>query len=252
MIFLDMNFRSSCLGGNAQVSILLPQEGVAKKTLWLLHGLHGDHTSWMRNTSIERYASGYDVAVVMPNAQNSWYADTAYGAAYFSFITKELPALLSEKLSGFDRGREDNIIAGLSMGGYGAVKAALTFPDRYGACISLSGSLDITRKNRPYPLPLWQGNFGFSLESAEALAGSKEDLFALAEKNKAEGRPFPKLYQWCGTEDALLCANNEFSALLDKLGVAHEYRTSEGTHSWRYWDEKIREGLDFILKNEGL
>ncbi len=252
MIFLDMNFRSAALSGNAQVSLLLPNEGTAHKTLWLLHGLHGDHTSWMRNTSIERYASAHGVAVVMPNAANSWYADTAYGAAYFSFITEELPALLSEKFSGFRRERESNIIAGLSMGGYGAMKAALTYPERYGACISLSGSMDITRKNRPYSLPLWQGNFGFSLSCAEELAGTKEDLFALAKENKEAGRPFPRLFMWCGTEDSLLPANNALSAHLSDLGVSHEYRTSAGDHTWKHWDEKIREGLDFILKNDEL
>ena len=250
MIYLNMDFRSECLSGNAQVSLLLPDNAESFKTVWLLHGLHGDHTSWMRFTSIERYAAQHKVAVVMPNAQNSWYADTAYGANYFSMITEELPTLLSKKFHGFSKAREDNVVAGLSMGGYGAMKAALTYPERYGTCISLSGSLDITRKNRPYSLPMWQGSFGFSLESALELEGSDQDLFVLAKKIPAHGISAPRIYMWCGTEDSLLTANDAFSEHLDALGIAHTYATSTGDHSWRYWDEKIRDGLAFALSSE--
>ena len=248
MIFLDMNYRSAALAGNAQVSVLLPDNKEHFKTLWLLHGLHGDHTSWMRYTSIERYAAAHGIAVVMPNAQNSWYADTAYGAAFFTFITEEIPVLFEKQFRGYSRERKNNLIGGLSMGGYGAMKAALTYPERYFACISLSGSLDITRKNRPYSLPMWQGNFGFALESAAELEGSEQDLFMLAERMKKEEKPLPRLYTWCGTEDSLLVANNAFSAHLDQLGIPHLYETSEGDHTWRYWDEKIRTGLEYCLK----
>ena len=241
MIYLDMNLRSECLSGNAQVSVLLPAEQAIYKTLWLLHGLHGDHTSWMRNTSIERYAAAHGACVVMPNVQNSWYADTAYGAKYFSFLADELPSLMQKHFKGYSNKREDNVIAGLSMGGYGALKAALTYPERYESCISLSGSVDITRKNRPYSLPLWQGNFGFSLSSAGELEGSDEDLFALAERAVKQRCTLPRIYMWCGTEDSLLLANDSLSAHLSSLGVSHEYRTSEGDHSGRFWDAKIRE-----------
>lgn len=247
MICLDMNFRSEALNGNAQLTLLLPDKAEGFKTLWLLHGLHGDHTSWMRYTSIERYAAQYNTAVVMPNAQNSWYADTAYGAKYFSFITEELPALLKKRFKGYSERKEDNVIAGISMGGYGAVKAALTYPDRYGACISLSGSLDITRRNRPYSLPMWQGNFGFSLESAAELEGTKEDLFALAKRVSDEKKAPPRIYTWCGTEDSLLATNDAFSNHLTALGIAHVYETSEGDHSWRYWDDQIRNALHFAF-----
>lgn len=110
MIYLDMKFRSEALSGNAQLSLLLPDGAESFKTLWLLHGLYGDHTSWMRNSSIERYASQYGIAVVMPNAQNSWYADTAIflhkgqkGARYFGVMktnTAEIERLNSLLLYG--------------------------------------------------------------------------------------------------------------------------------------------------------
>ncbi len=248
MIYFDMNLRSETLGGNTQLTLLVPKKEGPFKTVWLLHGLHGDHTSWIRYTSIERYAATHNICVVMPNAQNSWYADTAYGAGYFSFITEELPTLLSQKIQGYSMAREDNIVAGLSMGGYGAMKAALTYPSHYSACISLSGSLDITRKNRPYSLPMWQGNFGFSLESASELEGTREDLFTLAKLIKKEDAP--RIYMWCGTEDSLLSANEAFSQHLNAIGIAHTYETSAGDHSWKYWDERIRDGLRFALPKE--
>ena len=145
--------------------------------------------------------------------------------------------------------REDNIIIGLSMGGYGALKAALLCPEQYGFCASLSGSLDITRKNRSYELDLWRANFGFALENALELAGGENDLFALAKKNHAHTTPFPKLYMWCGTEDSLLEINREFHAMLDTLGVEHLYEESEGNHTWRYWDMHVQDAMKYLLSN---
>jgi putative tributyrin esterase len=138
-------------------------------------------------SSIERYAQENNLAVIMPSVDRSWYTNTAYGANYFDFITEELPELCHKAFGGLSEKREDNIIAGLSMGGYGAVKTALTYPEKYGACIALSGAFDITRTNRSYDLALWRGNFGFELESALDLKGSEHDVFALARKNKSDG-----------------------------------------------------------------
>ena len=197
-MFFEMNFKSKELKQHTQVNVLIPdnrEETVAPyKTLWLLHGLSGNHTVWMRKTSIERYAEKYRLAVVMPNVDRSWYTDTAYEINYFSFITKELPALCFQTFRQMSSKREDQIVAGLSMGGYGAIKTALSHPEQYGACISLSGSVDITRKGHPYNINEWRSIFGFDMESPLELEGSKHDLFALASQNKAANRQFPKLY----------------------------------------------------------
>ena len=252
-MFLEMNFRSTELNRQTQVYVLLPddtEENVAPcKTLWLLHGLSGDHTVWMRYTAIERYAKKHRLAVVMPNVDRSWYTDTAYDANYFSFVTKELPAVCFKAFRQMSQKREDNIVAGLSMGGYGAVKAALSYPEKYGSCISLSGSLDITRKGRPCNINEWRSIFGFDIESPLALEGSEHDLYALAAKTKAEGKAFPKLYMWCGTEDGLIHVNRSFDQLLTELGVAHQFETSEGDHSWKWWDLHIQGALEWILND---
>ncbi len=252
-MFLEMNFSSKELQRNTQVYVLLPpaREHTDEpcKTLWLLHGLSGDHTSWMRNTSIERYTAEHHLAVVMPNVNRSWYTDTAYGANYFSFIAKELPELCRNTFRQMSEKREDNIIAGLSMGGYGALKLALSCPEQYGACISLSGSIDITRKGRPCNLNEWKSIFDFDLESPLALEGSEHDLFTLASKNKNAGTPFPKLYMWCGLEDALIGVNRLFDKHLSALDVPHQFETSEGNHSWKWWDLYIQNALEWILKD---
>ena len=176
-MFLEMHFASKELKQNDTVNVLLPHDydnsGEPYKTLWLLHGLSGNHNSWMRLSSIERYATEYKLAVIMPCVNRSWYTNTAYGVNYFNFVTKELPELCHKTFSNLSSKKENNIIAGLSMGGYGAVKAALTYPEQYGSCISLSGALDITRKGRTCDLAEWRSIFGLDIESALALPPTK-------------------------------------------------------------------------------
>ena len=247
-MFLEMNFKSAELNRQTQVYVLLPDENTAPcKTLWLLHGLSDNHTGWMRYTAIERYAKKHGLAVVMPNVDRSWYTDTAYGANYFSFVTKELPALCFKTFRQMSKKREDNIVAGLSMGGYGAIKAALSYPEKYGACISLSGSLDITRKGRPCNLNEWCSIFDFNMKEPLELEGSKHDLYALATKAKNEGMQLPRLYLWCGTEDSLIEINRTFDRHLTELGIAHEFETSERDHTWKWWDLHIREALEWAM-----
>ena len=255
MAFIEMKFYSEALRQGVSVNVILPEktktmigmDGTAAeqyKTLWLLHGLSDDHSIWARRTSIERYAAERGIAVVMPAVGRSWYTDTAYGEKYFTYITEELPRVCRNYFKGMSEAAEDNIIGGLSMGGYGAVKAALTYPERYGACISLSGALNIADFSRPRDREEWRGIFGFGLESAAELKGTKHDVFALAET----AEQFPKMYIWCGTEDSLISHNRDFHALLQAKGVAHEYVESEGNHSWKWWDEHVTDGLDFCLR----
>ena len=227
-------------------------EGVGRpegtyKTLYLLHGLSGDHTNWLRKTSIERYANTYGIAVVMPSVGRSWYTDTACGEKYMTFVAEELPAVCRSYFTGMSDKREDNYIAGLSMGGYGALKIALTYPDSYCGCITLSGALDITRENRPRDLNEWRALFGYELQDFAELNGTKHDVYALVDKNHAAGLPFPKLYIWCGTEDGLIHNNHRLRDQLEKLGIDHLYEESEGDHSWKWWDLHIQDGLEYLF-----
>ena len=247
MAFLQMELYSEALGQDVSVNVILPdqKEQTHFKTLWLLHGLMNNHSAWMRFTSVERYAMRHGLAVVMPGVDRSWYTDAASGKKYFTFITRELPEKIGGYFKGYSPAREDNLVMGLSMGGYGALKAALTCPEKYGFCASLSGSLDITRKNRPYSVEEWRSIFGYELQSAEELAGTEHDLFALAEA----GKDLPYLYLWCGTEDSLIHVNRSFSAHLSALDIPHTFHSSEGDHTWKWWDIHLEKALAYWSEN---
>ncbi len=258
MALLQFVYYSHALKKTTQLSVLLPENDKAKgeagrtgmrkyKTLYLLHGLSGDYTDWMRKTSIERYADKYKIAVVMPDVGRSWYTDTAYGAKYLTFITEELPKVCRGYFKGMSDKPEDNIIIGLSMGGYGAFKAALSHPGQYGYCASLSGSLDITREGRNQMPDEWRAIFDFTQKDASELKGTDHDLFALVKKRVAEKAPFPKTYFWCGRDDVCVRKNRELHALFDSLSVPHLYEESEGDHSWKWWDLHIQDALAYLL-----
>jgi len=259
MAFLDVHAFSDALGLQVSFYVLLPQpakrqigvaggEAQAKyPVLWLLHGLSDDHTIWLRRTSIERYAAEKNLAVVMPAAGRSFYQDMPSGANYWTFLTEELPALcrawfpLSAK-------REDNFVAGLSMGGYGALRMGLAKPDRYAAAASLSGALDVKRRL------LAADKQGGRLSKAELIGifgeklsvdGTDADLFFLAQRAAATG-PTPELYLCCGTEDELLGDNRKFHRHLDAVHYQHTYEEGPGAHEWGYWDTQIRRVLKWL------
>ena len=258
MAFLQMNYHSDALKMGVSVNVILPEKaktmigmaangGNAYRTLYLLHGLSDDQTIWMRRTSIERYAAEYNVAVVMPCVARSWYTDTAYGANYLTFVSEELPCICQGFFRGMSDKREDTFVAGLSMGGYGAIKIALTHPETFGGCGSLSGALDIAEYSQELPMDEERGIFGFDACDDSVLSGSKHDIFALAKQLVEEGKPFPKLYMWCGEQDSLIAHNDRFHALMNDLGVEHSYETSEGNHSWRWWDLHIQDAMKYLF-----
>lgn len=249
MALLHMDFFSEVLGMCCQADVILPQKTRAQigmkgnaadtyPTLYLLHGLSDDHTIWQRRTSIERYVSELGIAVVMPCVHRSWYTNSDAGR-YFSYIAKELPAICRDFFPKMSDKREETWIAGLSMGGYGAFKAALAHPKTFGAAASLSGAF------------LFCGTEPFSKEFSLFLGnkreGSENDLRYLADQLAEKGGPFPRLFQWCGTEDGLLDGNREFKAHLEALGYPDlTYSESEGNHSWPYWDAQIQNVIKWL------
>src|SRR5688572_14862254 len=150
MIFNEVNFFSETLGMRSTIHVLLPQRSLADakrkhaatRTLYLLHGHSDDHTAWTRWSSIEKYAEGLNLAVVMPAVHLSFYTDMVHGGNYWQFISEEVPAQVRSMFS-LSSDRADNFVAGLSMGGYGAFKLALAHPERFAAAASLSGAMDI-------------------------------------------------------------------------------------------------------------
>ena len=263
MALFEMHYRSDVLRMQVTVNVVLPERfknegmnGAPCKMLYLLHGLADDRTIWGRRTSVERYADDRGLALVMPEVTRSWYTDTTYGANYLSFIAEELPSVCRNFFPQLSAKREDTFIAGLSMGGYGAVKAAFTHPDRFGGCASLSGALDIIavtdRAIRNNDVRVaegeWQGIFGQNVHCGADLAGSKDDLYAIFDRALASGADLPKIFLWCGTDDRLIEDNRRVHAFLNDRRVSHAYSESEGNHSWRWWDLHIQDAMDFLLK----
>lgn len=154
MLHLAVDVESAALRMTTSLTVLLPQAGDAADwgapepgpdgppVLYLLHGLSDDASAWTRFTSIERYAAAAGLAVVMPEVGRSMYADAPGGAAYFSYVADELPQLVAGAFRVSTR-RADTFVAGLSMGGYGALKLALRRPERYAAAAALSAVVDV-------------------------------------------------------------------------------------------------------------
>ncbi|CAM3809723.1 alpha/beta hydrolase family protein [Cohnella lubricantis] len=260
MALIHCHFFSESLGISTSMTVILPQQtsgqigmsgwsgGGKHPALYLLHGFSDDDTIWTRRTSIERYVAELGLAVVMPNVHKSFYADMAYGDRYWTFLSEELPAVARSFFPLSDK-REDNFVAGLSMGGYGAFKWALRHPDRFAAAASLSGALDLaehmaqaadTSMNRVFKL----------IFGDREIRGTEDDLLWLLEQSgKTEGL-MPALFQSCGTEDFLYEDNVAFREKLASVGYpsAYVYEEHPGAHTWEYWDEHIQRALRFFME----
>ena len=252
MAHLVVDYYADALGVQTRMHVLLPQRLAAgkAKTLYLLHGMSDDEGTWMRRTSIERYAEEKGLAVVMPDGGLGWYTDMYRGLAWFRFISEELPALCRRFFPILSDKREDTWIGGNSMGGYGALKCALRAPQTFSRVISLSGALDAadTAVNNTVPATrrYWEDVFG----PAEDVSGSENDLFAAATA-LTDPALRPRIYMWCGTEDFLYAQNIRMRDHLRALGYDLTYEESPGDHQWQYWDKKIADALDWLLPGEG-
>ena len=258
MILNEVKFFSETLGLGCTMHVLLPRSPLADmqkrrrkklRTLYLLHGHSDDHTAWQRYTSIERYAEALDLTVVMPAVHLSFYNDMAHGGKYWQFISEEVPTLVQDMFS-LSSKREDNFVAGLSMGGYGAFKLALTYPERFAAAASLSGAVDLSevvRVKREDPEnKAWIEEMHTVFGDLSKVPGSKHDLFALAKK-AAKAPVKPRLYQCCGTEDDLYPDNVRFRDATRKLPLDLMYEEGPGEHNWAYWDKMIQRVLAWMF-----
>jgi putative tributyrin esterase len=251
LALITCNFFSDVLEVGATLTVVWPQTtehqvGVSGGTrtgdgppvLYLLHGRTDDQSSWTRNTSLERYAVAAGVAVVMPAVGRSFYTDERHGDRYWTFLSEELPALVESMLR-VSTAREDTFVAGLSMGGYGALKWALRAPERFAAAASMSGALDVAALVRD---PVRRA------ELVERVFGPdpapEEDLFRLLEGSDA-GR-LPRLHVSCGTDDQLVGQSRRFVDVARSRGadVTEDFRAGE--HEWGFWDAEIRTVLDWL------
>jgi S-formylglutathione hydrolase FrmB len=257
MALIHCDFFSDVLGLSTAMTVILPQVTrgqigmsgavVADRhpTLYLLHGMSDDHTVWVRRTSIERYVAPLGLAVVMPAVHRSFYTDMVHGYPYWTFISEEVPSL-ARSFFPLSHARDANFVAGLSMGGYGAFKLALTHPQRYAAAASLSGVLDLISSLQTLSDASRLAERRLIFGDLRQVEGSPNDLFYLARQVFASGHPQPRLYQCCGLEDPLYENNVRARDYLVSLGLELTYEEGPGAHEWGYWDQQIQRVLSWL------
>lgn len=265
MALIHTNFFSEALGMCVAADVILPQasnrligmdtaaEAATHPVLWLLHGASDNHTIWQRRTSIELYVAPLGLAVVMPNAHLSSYADMAHGGKYFTYMADELPRLMRSFFPLSDK-REDNYIAGLSMGGAGCMKIGLARPQNYAAIGCLSAGADNHPKGkdgRRDVNPRWAERMRIVYGDRE-IDGSEEAPLGNAQRLADAGGPFPRIYHSIGGDDFLLEAarhTRDFFQGLPGNPFGYTYNEDEGAHTWEYWDAHIQDFLKFIRPN---
>ncbi len=216
-----------------------------RTVLYLLHGLSDDASAWSRYTSIETVARRYGLAVVMPSVGRSFYADLPNGQRYFTYLVDELPRYL-EDVFGLAPERERTLIAGVSMGGYGAVKAALLHPERYSAAASFSGALSLAFV-QAHPDDVRLPEFASVFGDLGRLVGGEHDPAQWLQRAAQDAGALPRLFVACGRQEDLYPLSLQFCAQCRALGIAVEYHEEDAGHDWLFWDVQVRRFLAAVL-----
>jgi len=246
MALCELRYFSEALGKQTAANVILPQgKGPGPfPVLYLLHGLSDDHTMWSRRSNLERYVADLPLIVVMPDGGRGFYCDAAEGFAYETAIARDLVSYI-DTVFNTRAERAARCIGGLSMGGYGAVKLALRFPELFVSAHSHSGALDFAHG-------FWRESVEFRRIIGAEEVGGPNDLYRLAEEAAPAPASWPALRIDCGADDFLIEYNRSFHAHLEKLQAPHEYQEYPGAHTWDYWDRHIVEALAFHARHLGL
>ncbi len=248
MALVNIDFYSYYLGMDSRISVLYPEKrGIQPcaaernhPVLYLLHGHSDDESAWVRKGGVEEIASRYDLIVVMPSVHRSFYTNCRHGHFYEDYIVKELPILIKNMFHASSK-REDTFIAGLSMGGYGALKLSLKYPEIYKGVVSMSAALDayssLESGRGMFTVPDFESNIDNVFGGIDGFYGSENDVFYLAEEYALKKDEFPlDMYICCGKADPLydqyLKLKEKFSSLF--LDAFFDGERDYG-HEWPFW-----------------
>jgi putative tributyrin esterase len=232
-------FRSAALGRDMHYRVLLPRaygRGGRFPVLYLLHGLYGDYQNWDTKTGLEKYARNLRMLIVMPDADDSWYTNSANipNDRFEDYIANDLVSEIDRKYRTL-RDRQARAVAGLSMGGYGALKFALKYPELFAFAGSLSGAFNAAQN-----LDTLRPEFRIKLLEVFGPDGSRtraeNGVFTLLDHIQS---PYPYLYLACGTADSFLETNRALVRELSSRHIPYEYHETPGDHSWEYWDRNL-------------
>lgn len=260
MAYLDIQFYSNSLCRGVQFKMIIPNDfnehwepeqrrkGEQMKVLFLLHGYTGSAGNWVP----EYLASLYNFAIVMPNGENGFWVDgISTGHKYGSFVGVELVDYI-RKTFGLAMKAEDTYIMGMSMGGYGALRAALAYPERFGKAAALSSALVIHEKAHMKPgNPDTHANYEYYREcfgDLEVIEQSRNNPEVLVDEILEKKGRFPEIFMACGTEDFLLERNRRFHEFLLSKDVQHCYLESTGGHDMQFWDEYAKKFVEMMFE----
>ena len=254
MGFIRCQIFSPLLHQHTSLCVAFPANMLDGKTkfpvLYLLHGGTEDSTIWFREANIEALAEKYGVFIASLDAMSSSYADMIHGLPYFSYLTQELPRLLRSRLP-ISHSAEGTYIAGLSMGGQGALKAAFRRPEQYAACISISGARDMVPLYKQWESMENGPNLAGVIDAVgpiDKIYGSENDLLYLAKKAVDEHRSLPAVYLACGDQDYARALSDDYHEYLVRLGLHHDYYVGPGTHSYTFGEAALDRALHLIWK----
>lgn len=237
------NMSSEILGMKMNYTAILPEQLRGPyPVLYLLHGRSDDDKAWLYNTSLVRYAASKKLAIIMPQVHLSYYTDMKTGGDYWTFLTEEFPKKMKHQFH-ISTSPAETFVAGLSMGGYGALKWGLSYPDQVAGIAALSAATDV--------FGLWERDasreksFSAIFGSKDELKDSANDLLAVLEAAK-EKEPLPAVLQICGTEDFLYKDNLIFKGLIEQMNVDYTFMEGSGGHDWDFWDKRIQDVLEWI------
>lgn len=250
MAWGTVDFRSESLKMPVEAEVLIPQCGYKSlkqksdfKVIVLLHGANNDRTEWLLKSQIFDMVRELPVLVFMPSGKNSFYVNTYSGYNYMDYIGKEIPAFIKTHFPVSHR-KEDWLLAGESMGGYGALMCGLNHTDTYGNIACFSGALDIAEIEQALPKIRMTNLFGPDIS---AVKGSEKDPFVLADEVPAGKRP--KLFICCGNEDGLIDVNRRFYEHV-KDGYHITAKWGIGAHEFQYWNERLKDMFVWFCDEE--
>lgn len=221
------------------------------KTLYLLHGFSGNSTDWITGSNAMEVSRQYNVAIVMPSGENSFYLNRkGTGNAYETYIAEELPAYI-KKTYNLPDDRNDVFIGGLSMGGFGAIRLGVKFGEKYGAAFGLSSALIINDIANLSPDNM--KDFSSAIADYDYYANVFGDLTKvknsdvnpeyIIKQRLEEGRGLPRIFMACGTEDSLIENNRKFRDFLEENRIPATYYESPGIHDWKFWNEYLEKAV---------
>lgn len=263
MALFQIDFYSKALSKITGVNVILPNdiftEMVANnnnykrevKTLFLLHGYSGSNKDWLLGSRVQEMAIKYNLAIVMPSGDNSFYLDgEGTGRAYCQFVGKELVDYVAKTFR-LSNKKEDIFIGGYSMGGFGAIHMGLIFPETFDKIFALSSALIIHNiknmkedfKDAVADYYYYSSTFG-DLTKLDKSENNPEYLITMMKEKDQKIAP---IYMACGTEDFLLEENRAFHKFLLKEKVDVHYVESQGIHDWTFWNQYLEPAVSWLL-----